>query len=357
MNGHRFRTVAVVALLLLSGCLPYSCRRQESTALTPADSLSRVLASSIPVDTLARAWTRPIGDDRGGAYPRTVRFGPSQTGLIYLGDAEQALVFVFDPAGAPIDTFGTADIPYLAGVHDDTVAVFEPKAPAMHFFARGVPIETVPIQDAERSETALVYGAFGGHPGNRAIYYKRVDPEAGGFVAKIDPSGHTTTRQPLPGPHWRHAGMLRFWGDSLLSLSGFRPVVDVIAQDGVLDTLALHGFDSPMLARSRSWMQGEIHQAPLLTPSAAAENDLLFVLNLRAGWLRIDAFDRTGRLVHRLTEPDHAWDASFFPQDLDVRSRADGTYVIAVAVSSPDPELRLYIWRPSGLRNPGKAGE
>ncbi len=348
MNGHRLRIFAAAALLLLSGCLPYSCRRQESVALTPADSLSRALASSIPMDTLALAWTRPIGDERGDAYPRTVRFSTAQNGPIYLGDAEQALVFVFDPAGEPIDTFATAPIPYLAGVRGDTAAVFEPEAPAMHFFVRGALVGTVPIQDAERSETALVYGAFGGHSGNRAIYYKRVDPEAGGFVAGIDPSGNATTRQPLPGPHWRHAGMLRFWGDSLLSLSGFRPVVDVIAQDGALDTLALHGFDSPMLARSRSWMREDIHQAPLLTPSAAAENDLLFVLNLRAGWLRIDAFDRTGRLVHRLTEPDHAWDAGFFPQDLDVRSRADGTYVIAVAVSSPEPELRLYIWRPSG---------
>lgn len=347
MNGHRLRTFAAAALLLLSGCLPYSCRRQESTAVTPADSLSRALASSIPMDTLALAWTRPIVDDLGDAYPRTVRFGPTPNGPVYLGDAEQALVFVFDPDGEPIDTFATAPIPYLAGVRGDTAAVFEPEAPAMHFFVRGAPVGTVPIQDAERSETALVYGVFGGNPGNRAIYYKRVDPEAGGFVAGIDPSGNETTRQPLPGPHWRHAGMLRFWGDSLLSLSGFRPVVDVIAQDGALDTLALHGFDSPMLARSRSWMHGDIHQAPLLTPSAAAENDLLFVLNLRAGWLRIDAFDRAGRLVRRLTEPDHAWDAAFFPQDLDVRSRTDGTYIIAVAVSSPNPELRLYIWRPS----------
>ena len=212
MNGHRFRTIAVVALLLLSGCLPYSCRRQESTALTPADSLSRTLASSIPMDTLALAWARPIGDDRGAAYPRTVRFGHAQTGPIYLGDAEQALVFVFDLSGEPVDTFATASIPYLAGVRGDTVAVFEPGAPAMHFFVRGAPVGTVPIQDAERSQTALVYGAFGGTAGHHAIYYKRVDPEAGGFVAEIDPSGNATTRWPLPGPHWRHAGVLRFLG-------------------------------------------------------------------------------------------------------------------------------------------------
>ncbi len=344
MNVHRFSALAAAALLLLSGCLPYSCRRQESTALAPADSLSRARALSIPMDTLALAWTRPIVAERGDAYPRTVRFGPARDGPVYLSDAEQALAFVFDLSGAPLDAFATAKIPYIAGAQADTVAIFEPETPAMHFFAQGEPVGTVPIRDPERSSAALTYGAFG----NGALYYKRVDPAAGGFVAEIDSLGNIAARHILPGPHWRHAGMLRFWGDSLLSLSGFRPVVDVIARDEPLDTLALHGFDSPMLARSNSWMQGDVHEAPLLTPSAAAENNLLFVLNLRAGWLRIDAFDRAGRLVHRLTEPERIWDASFFPQDLDVRLRADGTYFIAVAVSSPDPELRLYVWRPPG---------
>lgn len=350
MNVHRFSAIAAAALLLLSGCLPYSCRRQESAALAPADSLSRARALSVPMDTLALAWTRPVVAGRGDAYPRTVRFGPARDGPVYLGDAEQALVFVFDPAGQAIDTFATPRIPYLAGVRGDTVAVFEPETPAMHFFVRGGPVRTVPIRDPERSSAALTYGAFG----NGAIYYKRVDPAAGGFVAEIDSFGNIAARHILPGPHWRHAGMLRFRGDSLLSLSGFRPVVDVIMQDEPLDTLALRGFDSPMLARSNSWMQGNVHEAPLLTPSAAAENNLLFVLNLRVGWLRIDAFDGTGRLVHRLTEPERIRDASFFPQDLAVRLRADGTYVIAVAVSSPDPELRLYVWRPPGDAIPGK---
>ncbi len=343
MNEHRLRAFAAAALLLLSGCLPYSCRRQESTALAPADSLSRALALSIPMDTLALAWTRPIVAERGDAYPRTVRFGPARADPIYLSDAAQALVFVFDLSGALVDTFAAPKIPWIAGMQGDTVAVFEPETPAMHFFAEGEPVGTIPIRDEARSDAALVYGAFGNH----TIYYKRVDPETGGFVAEIDSSGHAATRHILPGPHWRHAGMLRLWGDSLLSLSGFRPVVDVIARDEPLDTLALHGFDSPMLARSNSWVQGDVHEAPLLTPSAAAENNLLFALNLRAGWLRIDAFDRTGRLVRRLTEPERAWDASFFPQDLTVRRQADGTWVIAVAVSSPEPELRLYRWTPT----------
>ena len=347
MNGQRFSAIAAAALLLLSGCLPYSCRRQESVALAPADSLSRALAVSVPMDTLALAWTRPIVADEGNAYPRTVRFGPASAGPIYLSDAEQALVFVFDISGAPIDTFPAPNIPWLAGVQADTVALFEPETPAMHFFVAGEPVGTLPIRDEERSDAALTYGAFSNH----TVYYKRVDPERGGFVAEIDPSGHAATRHSLPGPYWRHAGMLRFWGDSLLSLSGFRPVVDIIPLDEPpgepIDTLALRGFDSPMLARSLAWMQGDVHKAPLLTPSAAAEHDLLFVLNLRAGWLRIDAFDRTGRLVHRLTEPERAWDASFFPQDLTVRRQADETWAIAVAVSSPEPELRLYRWTPT----------
>ena len=80
-------------------------------------------------------------------------------------------------------------------------------------------------------------------------------------------------------------------------------------------------------------------------------------MNLRAGWLRIDAFDRTGRLVHRLTEPDHAWDASFFPQDLAVRSRADGTYIIAVAVSSPIRSCVCTVGDPPSDTIPGKPDE
>lgn len=344
MNRHRFSAIAAAALVLLSGCLPYSCRREESAALAPSDSLSRALASSLPMDTLALAWTRPIVAARGDAYPRTVLFGPPGGARIYLSDAEQGLVFVFDASGAPVDTFAAAPVPYLAGARADTVAVFEPGKPAMRFFVDGEPVGTLPIHDPERSAAALAYGAFG----NGGVYYKRVDPKAGNFVAGIDPSGNISERRLLPGPDWRHAGMLRFWGDSLLSLSGFRPVVDVIAPGEPLDTLALRGFDSPMLARSHSWMRGETHQPPLLTPSAAAENHLLFALNLRAGWLRIDAFDRTGRLVHRLTEGERAWDASFFPQDLTVRRLADGTHLIAVAVSSPDPELRLYRWKPAG---------
>lgn len=346
MNSHRLSAFAAAALLLVSGCLPYSCRRQESTALAPADSLSRALALSVPMDTLALAWTRPILAERGEAYPRTVRFGPGDDGPVYLSDAAQARVFVFDLSGAPLDAFAAAHIPWIAGVAADTVALFEPETPAMHFFAAGEPVGAIPIRDPERSNAALTYGAFG----NGAIYYKRVDPQTGGFVAEIEDNGNIAARHALPGPHWRHAGMLRFWGDSLLSLSGFRPVVDVLAQGEPLDTLALRGFDSPMLARSNAWMQGGVHEAPLLTPSAAAENNLLFVLNLRPGWLRIDAFDRAGRLAYRLTEPERAWDASFFPQDLDVRRRADGTYVIAVAVSNPGPELRLYRWKPAAGR-------
>lgn len=346
MNSHRLSAFAAAALLLVSGCLPYSCRRQESTALAPADSLSRALAPSVPMDTLALAWTRPIVAERGEAYPRTVRFGPGDDGPVYLSDAAQARVFVFDLSGAPLAAFAAAHIPWIAGVAADTVALFEPETPAMHFFVAGEPVGAVPIRDPERSNAALTYGAFG----NGAIYYKRVDPQSGGFVAEIDDNGNIAVRHALPGPHWRHAGMLRFWGDSLLSLSGFRPVVDVLAQGEPLDTLALRGFDSPMLARSNAWMQGEVHEAPLLTPSAAAENNLLFALNLRPGWLRIDAFDRAGRLAYRLTEPERAWNASFFPQDLDVRRRADGTYVIAVAVSNPGPELRLYRWKPAAGR-------
>lgn len=341
MTRYRFSAAAAAALLLLSGCLPYSCRREESAALMPADSLSREMAAAVPMDTLELVWTRQGGDRRDFVRPRTVRFGAGRTDTIYVSDAEHGLLFTFGTTGTFLREIETTSVPYLAGVRHDTVAVFDPGELAIHLIVDGEPVDTVSIADDARPKTALVYGAFGG-----GIYYKRVDSDAESFIAEVGRDGAVRARHRLAGPHWRHAGLLRMWGDSLLSLSGFRPVVDIVTKAERVDTLALKGFDSPMLSRSRSFMIGDVHEAPLLSSSAAASGDLLFVLNMRPGWLRLDAFDRSGRLVHRLTERDRAYRSAYFPQDLDVRRRADDTYAFAVVFSDPEPSLRLYSWRP-----------
>ncbi len=83
----------------------------------------------------------------------------------------------------------------------------------------------------------------------------------------------------------------------------------------------------------------------MLSPAAAAEGDALFVLNLRSGWLRIDVFDRAGRLTHRLVQDEPAYSKDFFPIDLDVRADTTGAYELAVVFIKPEPRLALYRWR------------
>lgn len=334
-------TWAAVLLLLFAGCLPYSCRRDESTALMPPDSASRQIAALVEADTLEHLWSAEEPLD----YPRTVRFGadslfsPDEGAAIYVGDVGRNAVLSFDETGALQHETSDLSIPYLAGVRGDTVAVFSPDAATVHFLVDGQIAGSISIEDPVRSSRALLYAAYG-----EGLFYKRVD-EAG-VIARVDRRGRMIDRYPLPGPQWRHAGLLRMWGDTLVSLSGYRPVVDLLAGDSSshLDTLALQGFDSPMLARSRSFVLGDVTEPPLLTSSAAPAGDRLFVLNMRAGWLQVDVFDRDGQLQHRLVEHDPTYQKSFFPQDIDVRKAHDGTYRIVVVLSEPSPQLRLYVW-------------
>lgn len=327
----------LLVLLTLTGCLPSSCQRQESRALLPADSLSRDRAAAVPMDTLRLAWQATGSEAHPLAYPRTVRFGPD--GRLYVADVERNSVFVFEADGtlaaewAP-DAF---EVPYLAGFRGDTVVVFNPAALRLDFVAGGTAVRSLALP-AEPRRGALVYAEAAGG----AVYFKQVGEGVDGYLARVDPGGRTT-RFDLPPPYWRHAGLLRTWGDSLLSLSGYRPVVDVLSGTPArLDTMALHGFDSPMLARSRLFLLGEVGEAPLLSSAASAAGDLLFVLNLRPGWLQIDAFDRSGLLQRRLTQPDPDLRKDFFPQDLAVRRLPDGTFEAAVVFREPWPRLDLY---------------
>lgn len=343
-------TLAAVLLVLISGCLPYSCRREEPTALMPADSLSRAIAAEAPTDTLDFLWSAGEAFE----YPRTVRFGdsgPSTSRFVYVADVERDAVIVLGENGTLLHEIGDLAVPYLAGMRGDTLAAFSPPNAEMHLLVSGEVVATISVDDPERSNRDLIYAAYG-----PPLFYKRVPAEGDGFIARVDRSGRLHERHPLPGPQWRRAGLLRTWGDTLVSLSGYRPVVDLLSGMGQaggdtaggarLDTLALRGFDSPMLPRSHAFLLGDVSQAPLLTPSAAFTGDRLFVINIRMGWLQVDVFDRDGMLRRRLVERDPAYSQSFFPQDLDVRLAADGTYRIAVVLTEPAPELRVYAWRP-----------
>lgn len=332
----------LLLLLALSGCLPSSCRRVESRAIAPADSLSRQIAGQMTPDTLDLAWRASGPADGALEHPRTVRFGPN--GGLFVSDVARNSVYTFAATGAFVaeTTWEGAAFPYLAGLRGDTVLVFNPEARRLDFVVRGVAVRRLSTP-GDLPPGALQYVTAT----DEAIYVKVVAKDAAGYVVRLDAQGQVQARAPLLGPHWQHAGLLRVWDEALLSLSGFRPVIDVLPADlaGPLDTLALVGFDSPMLRRTFAFMRGDTYEAPLLSSSAAPAGDRLFVLNMRPGWLRLDVYDQTGRLQHILVQPDPAYNKDFYPVDLAVRMSEAGRYEIAVAVVKPEPEVKLYRWQ------------
>jgi DNA-binding beta-propeller fold protein YncE len=313
----------------------------------PSDSLSRQVAQQTPLDTLELVWSATGDSSRRLRFPRTVAFGPERQ--LVVSDAERNSLFAFTPNGQFVreTTIDLFDIPYLIGVRGDTLVVLNVGTDQMMLVHNGRLIRNLPVAVGRAGRSSLLYGAAS----DTALYAKVVGDEVDNFVARINRSGEVMTHVPLPGPPWRHAGMLRIWGDSLLSLSGFRPVVDVLSlpltDTTQVDSMALRGFDSPMLPRSRAFVTGEVSTAPLLTAAAAPAGNRLFVLNLRPGWLQVDTYDRTGQIQHRLTQVDSVYEENFYPRDIAVQAR-EGGYDIAVVFTAPEPRLALYRWVPSG---------
>ena len=346
MQFRRFSHISLPLFLLLltaiSGCFPTACQRRESRALFPADSLSRQIAEQTAIDTLAVLWETTGSFDHPFEYPRTVRY--DTTGILYVSDAQANKIFEYEPAGVlhRIHSSPIYTIPYLAGIRGDTLLVFNPETRRIDFTIDGRSVSHTSLPDPLPDSQGLQYASSDGS----SLHYKLLGEDFAGYIKFLDDKGTEQKRIPLPGPHWRHAGQLRMWGDSLLSLSAFRPVVDIVTPAGELDSLALVGFDSPMLSRSRSFILGDVHEPPLLSPSAAATGDMLFAINLRPGWLRIDAFDRSGRLQRRLVQRDPDFSKAFYPIDLDVRKTEDGEYELAVVFVEPEPKMVVYRWVP-----------
>jgi hypothetical protein len=278
-----------------------------------------------------------------------VRFLPD--GGLAASDAKRNSLFLFGPDG-PFRrevTDSAFAVPYLIGVRPadrsqaDTLVVFNAESDHVDFVTRAGrhPARAVTIE--RPAPETLVYMLAT----DAQLYTKIVGQNTGATLARLDDRGRAVARIDLEGAYWRHAGFLRAWGDSVLSLSGFRPVVHRLPPDFSdrtrPDSLSLVGFDSPMLERSYAYAQDDVDKPPLLTPSAAAVGDTLFVLNLRPGWVQIDAYDRSGGLLRRLVEPHDAGDRNFYPVDLDVR-RTDAGYRFAVAVRSPEPRVELFDW-------------
>ncbi len=343
---RRWRGLILLAgiAFTLAGCLPSSCRETESRSLYPADSLSRQIAAAVAPDTLVRIASFSGSQDYELEYVRSLAFGSD--GALYAADAARGTVIKFDDRGRVVrvvrsDLFS---YPYVAGVVGDTVLVFSPgrhriqSVHADHVADMAATPNDVPL----RGLLQYVHRSRGG------LYAKLLGEEFEGFVGRVDPDGPFVRIASLTGPSWRRAGFLKSWGDTLLSLNGYRPMIDLVLPDGQVDSLRLIGFDSPMLSRRRLFELGQIDTPPLLTASAAAEGNRLFVLNMRPGWLRVDVYDRSGRLAAVLTEPDPVFNRDYYPTDLAVRELpASSAFRIAVAVVRPEARIDLLEWRPA----------
>lgn len=341
--------VLPLTLLLLGGCLPHSCQPRQSEALFPADSLSREQADEVSMDTLRLVWRVEGNEEEPMEVPHTVQFGPDER--VYVSDTEQHSVFAFRDNGQfswhlSEEAF---EWPLLAGVRGDTLLVLSAERQRLDFIVEERRVDSLHLPLELPEDGAQVWATTL----DDAFFVKVTGAETAGYIARFNRQGEETARRTLPPPAWRRAGRLRSWNDRLLSLSHYRPVIDVLPADlsnaAELDTLALVGFDSPMLGRSRSFAQGEVNQPPMLTESAASAGAWLFVLNMRPGWLHIDVFDWEGQLVRRLTQAEPSYNRDFYPRDLAVRERPDGHFDLAVVFTHPEPMLEFYRWRPQGL--------
>ena len=345
-------TWAVAALVVLAGCLP-SSQRQNSRDLPAADSASVRLAATAPVDTLAAVWTARAPASDPMAIPTSLGWlGGDRLAVV---ETQGGSVRLFTDGGAyagRADAGGEGAFPYLAGTRGDSVVVL----------ARGLGrlLWVVPGRGVVR-EAPVPAGATAALA-SREVLAVRVGGAASAgapAVAVLGEGGAVRARHPVAGPAWRASGFLRVWDGRLVALSGYRPVVDVLAPGAApgapLDTLALRGFASPQLVRSAQFMRGDVDEPPLLTSSADALGDRLFVLNLRGDHVRVDVYGRDGRLRRALVSPRPWSPADAVPLDLAVRQSGDAVE-LAVLLSRPPgllqgPESRvvLYRWRPGRL--------
>lgn len=321
----------LVSALVLAGCLPGS-QRDNTRALTPADSLAAAIAEAVPAEDLREVWTTPLGE-----------ITPHPTGIAWLRpDSAEARLAVVETQVGGIHLLGAdgevegmwgvggeTTYPYLAGVLGDTVAVFSRGAERLDWVTAGGVARSLPVPEGAT-------GALVDRRGDR----QRVVARVGGGISELpaalvalDASGGEVSRHTIR-TGWRASGFVRAWGDSVLALSGYRPVADVLTPGSrageALDTLAFAGFDSPLLVRSYQFMAGEVKEPPLLSSASRALGNDLYVLNLRAERVRVDVYGRDGRLRRVLQGPVPTLEdgqpttLDVYPTDLDVRQTANG---------------------------------
>ncbi|MCY4233965.1 MAG: hypothetical protein OXE59_09555 [Bacteroidetes bacterium] len=336
----RDHCLLLIICILCSGCLPSSCRRIEPQTISPSDSLSRSIASSIVADTLSEPLILGLSSLK---YPRTVLYG--QSNHLFVSDTKTGDILIFAFNGETEHSFRVQGInfPYLAGWHSDTLIVFDPETHQFHSVIDSLSVDSVTITNVPQNslQYALAH--------NSHLYHKAVTRDSIHLLRRFDRSGTLTHELTLHGSSWKHAGLLRSVENRLISLSGFYPQALSWTLDLSLkpDTLRWKGFDSPMLKRTYAFDQGHGRGAPLITSSATWTGDYWFVLNQRAGWLRVDIYNSDGMLKYILTEHSPTYLRNFYPIDLAVKYIQDGSYQIAVAILAPQPSIHVYHWTPT----------
>lgn len=319
--------------LLLAGCLPFSCNRVESNSLAPADSLSRALASTVPVDTMAQGASPEIPDL---SYPRTLEFG--EDGTLWIADSGKhrliRLSLSGQAEGFPLDSL---QYPYMAGFRGGDPVVFSPAIPALAAVRDGEVVWSIQTPP-DPTRRALKYAVVA----DSMIWVKMAGKNYESRLLRLDGEGRILDHFRLEEPFWRWAGALRMTDAGVVSLSGYRPVLYTPSEGGEMDSTQLFGFDSPMLARSFAFLSGQIDEPPLLTPSASWFEGRLYVLNVRPGWLQVDQFGPDMVLERILVEHDPTFGQEFYPTDLSLYRNDSDRLLMAVAVVEPRPEIRLY---------------
>jgi hypothetical protein len=328
--------VLAILLLILAGCGPSGCRATDPHALLPADSLSRAFAETVPA--LELEYVSEIDLVGVADHPRTMLFTEDGRRLL-IGDTRSHFVAEVDIEGGTSRRIESASFrnPYLVGFRTDTLLVMNPARRHIEFIHSGESRRQIELPDLDDRRTLRYATVF-----EDEIYLKSVSDSQGSILSRFSMEGEELDRAELEGPFWRHSGNLRQWGDAVISLSGYRPVVDFVGPDMRLDSLLLLGFDSPMLSRSRRFIEGDARNAPLLTSSGSPLGDHLWILNMRPGWIQIDAYDRDGRLLSTYTQPEPAPDRRFYPVDLIAEADEDGSTLLHVLLARPDARVVTY---------------
>jgi hypothetical protein len=305
------------------------------------------------MDTLQLVWRSA---NEGLQLPTSIAWlSGAGAGRLVVADTRAGALRLFDAAsGSPVDSAGpTASLayPYVVDAAGDTAVVLvrgEDRLAWIHFGGvAGTEVRSIPVPAGATAAAATP----------TAIWVKRAD-EYEAWLARLDTSGRSEVRYRLPGPPWRYIGFLRARGDTLISLSGYRPVMDLLTPrkppGATPDTLALVGFDSPQLLRSHRFLLGEVDQPPLLTSSAAVADGRIFVVNLRGDHVRVDVYGLAGRLQRALVYLTPGDEGGHFPVDIAVRAEGGGA-LIALVMQRPGGLLS----EPGGyvlmLRWPGPA--